>query len=164
VHGQSENSSSKNKLRNNILIGFFGDASMFSLNYERMFRINNIIYFSGKIGIGRNEAPQAQLSYNPATPILTSCITFPLHCTFNLNVAHHRKRKAFLELGLGVTIMAERDQQNYLTYPIVGMRAYPFNRFKLNYRLYSHLPYVIVNYDDFDGNFVPFGFSLGYSF
>ncbi|MFC2123713.1 hypothetical protein ACFLU5_02785 [Bacteroidota bacterium] len=152
--------------RNNIYVNLLGDASIISLNYERLFGVDTNLFFSSKIGIGYNtdyflRALECGLSYYcPGVGYFLQYATIPHHLTLNLG-----KGKHFFEFGLGGTIISGNATQNYWFYPIVGYRILALMSNKvnfINFRIYGQIPFS--GFDTEDVIFIPFGISVGGSF
>jgi hypothetical protein len=138
--------------RNNIYVNLLGDASIMSINYERLFLINPCFFLAGKFGLGYNE--KFQLSFfGKSTTSPEPYITIPFHITSNFGKGRH-----FFEFGLGGTIINKND----CLYPILGYRFQPIKSGDISFRIFGSIP--------FSGNepnnifFIPFGLSVGVSF
>jgi len=111
---------------NNINLNIFGDGSVISINYERLYVINPGFFITGKLGIGYYEDICLLFcSYPP-----NKHITIPHHITGNLGI----RRNIFLEIGLGGTLMYGTNQ-HYFLYPIVGYRIQPLKSKNVNFRI-----------------------------
>jgi hypothetical protein len=139
---------------NNINLNICGDASIISLNYERLFLINQNFFITGKLGIGYNQEFQICLFGTCSPP--EDYLTIPHHITGNLGKGRH-----FLEFGLGGTIINGKTNQHYLLYPIVGYRLQPLKSNKVNFRIFGSIPFTGLETEDI--LFIPFGLSLGVS-
>ena len=140
---------------NNISVNVLGDASLISLNYERLFLINPNTFITGKIGIGYNEEFQL-FSWGDATPP-SKYLTIPHHITVNFG-----KRKHFFEAGLGGTFIHGNTSQHYIPYPIVGYRLQPLKSNKLNFRVFVCFPFSGLDSKQTDDIiFSLLGLSLG---
>jgi len=140
---------------NNINLNLFGDASIISLNYERLFLINQNFFITGKLGIGWNQDFQLCL-FGTCQPT-KYYLTMPHHITGNLGKGRH-----FLEFGLGGTIINGKTNQHYLLYPIVGYRLQPLKSNKVVFRIFGSIPFTGLEAENI--LFVPFGLSLGVRF
>jgi hypothetical protein len=140
---------------NNINLNFLGDASLFSLNYERQFVITPKLILSSKLGLGYNEEFQICI-WGPCSPP-ESYITIPHHFTSNFGKGRH-----FFEFGVGGAVILGKTEHPYLLYPIAGYRFLPLKSDRLNFRVFGHVPFSGLDLNDF--MFVPFGVNIGYSF
>jgi hypothetical protein len=141
---------------NNINLNIFGDASIISLNYERLFLFNKYFFITGKIGIGYNEEFKLCI-FGPCSPP-EKYITIPHYITGNLGKGRH-----FIEFGLGGTIINGKTNQHYWLYPIVGYKLQPLKSNKVNFRIFASIPFSGL-YSVEDIYFIPFGLSLGVCF
>jgi hypothetical protein len=155
LNAQNNNDSINIRPLNGINLNLLGDASWFSINYERLFSISPSFIITGKIGLGYNRefAPYYAAS---------KYFTIPHHITGNLGKGRH-----LFEFGLGGTIINENSDHylDYIFYPIIGYRFLPLKSNHINFRLFSNIPYWA-----FSGRelgyiiFIPFGLSIGISF
>jgi hypothetical protein len=141
---------------NNINLSICGGASIISLNYERLFLINQNFFITGKLGIGYNEEFKLCI-FGPCSPP-EKYITIPHHITGNLGKGRH-----FFEFGLGGTIIIGKTNQHYWLYPLVGYRLQPLKSNKVNFRIFGSIPFSGLNSVE-DIIFIPFGLSLGVNF
>lgn len=149
--------------KNNVNLEALGSASLVSLNYDRLFVVNQNLMLSSKIGVGFNQA-------------LTFCIgdcdkkigllTVPHHLTINIGKRYH-----FLELGVGGTLFTGYHlAQQYVLYPLIGYRGTPLKSGKGNFRIFALIPFssennnshLFLNKDNV--LILPFGLSFGLSF
>jgi hypothetical protein len=133
-----------------------GDASLFSINYERQFLVSSTIILSSKFGLGYNEEFKLCI-IGPCSSSPEKYLTIPHHITGNFG-----KGKYFFEFGLGGTIINGNTNQPYLLYPIVGFRTLPLMSNKFNFRIFGQIPFSGLETEDII--FIPFGVSLGISF
>jgi hypothetical protein len=136
---------------NTINLNIFGEASIFSINYERLFIINSGLFLTGQLGIGYNEE---YLLFGGSSPEKFLIISH--HMTGNLG-----KRRHFLEFGMSGAIITGNTNKHYLLGPIVGYRLQPLESNKVNLRIFGNIPVI-----GFDTNitYYPFGLSLGICF
>ena len=140
---------------NSVYINLFGDASIISFNYERLFLLSPTFILSSKLGLGFNEEFKICL-FGPCPPE-EKYLTIPHHLTGNVGKGRH-----FFEFGLGGTIISGNTTQPYLFYPIIGYRILPLKSNKINFRVFGQIPFSGLETDDIV--FIPFGLSLGISF
>ena len=140
--------------QNSIYLNFLGDASIVSLNYERLLFINPNFFFSGKLGVGYNEEFLICFSEDCTSERF---ITQTHHITGNIGKGRH-----YAEFGLGGTLIDGNTDENYLAYPIVGYRLHPLRSDKFNLRIYGSIPFTGLDTEDI--LYVPFGLSVGVSF
>ena len=138
--------------KNNINLSLLVDASIISLNYERLFLITPGFFTTGKVGLGYNE--EFKLCPGTCSPP-NKYITIPHHITGNLGKGRH-----FFEFGLGGTIIIGITNQHYLLYPIIGYRIQPLNSDKAYFRIFGS---IFINEAE-DILYVPVGISIGGSF
>ena len=146
----------------NTGISVFGNGSIGSFDLESAFKVKNDMHLCFKAGIGQN------IIEHDCQPLCVhtrqyDMATLPLHIISLIYVAKKKKGESFLELGLGSTVALSQQEFNYLVYPIIGYRVYPFRYLPIHYRIYTHLPYLRSKADHFSGYYTPFGLSLGYS-
>ena len=106
---------------NSFSINLLGDASIFSINYERQFFIGSIFILTGKLGLGFSEEPHLCSSEELCLPSI-DYLTIPHHITGNLGKGNY-----FFEFGIGGTSITGHEMQFYVFYPIVGFRVLPLN-------------------------------------
>lgn len=138
----------------NINLNLLGDASLISINYERLFFVNSTSFLTGKIGVGYNEEFQLCI-WGPCSPS-EKYLTIPHHITGNLGSG-----RRFIEFGLGGTIISGNTNQNYLLYPIVGYRQLLLESNTVNFRIFGSIPFSGLDTEDI--LFVPIGLSVGIS-
>ena len=141
--------------QNSISVGF-GDASLISLSYERLFIIHDNLFLAARLGIGYNEEFQLCL-FGPCENPPKTFTTFPHSVTVNFG-----KNKHLFELGLGGAVIEGNTSDPYLLYPIIGYRLQPLKAEKVNLRLYLALPISSIETEDF--LFIPAGLSVGIIF
>jgi hypothetical protein len=134
---------------NNFNLNILGEASLISINYERLFLINPRFFLTCRLGIGYNFK---FVLFNTSPP--ENYMIISQHITGNLG-----KGKRFFEFGLSGAIV----NKHYLLGPLVGLRIQPLKSNKVNLRLYGILP-VIGPLRDMDILYIPVGLSLGVSF
>ncbi|WP_320053680.1 hypothetical protein [uncultured Acetobacteroides sp.] len=155
----AQNTTGSNNIipRSGVYANFLGDASVVSINYERIFPFSSTMFLTGKVGVGYNEdyhlhiAEWGNSNYSP-----DKFITFTHHITANLG-----KKKFYFELGLGGTIVGGNTKYNYLLYPIIGYRLQPLKSNKVNFRVFSCVPIAPFRYTSIW--FSPIGVSVGLS-
>jgi hypothetical protein len=139
----------------NINLNYLGDASVLSLNYERIFTIKKYLSIAGQAGVGYDEEFKLCIWGNCTPP--KKYLTLPHHVTGIFG-----KKKHFLEFGIGGTAMLGKENKYYVFYPILGYRIQPIRPKKVNFRVYGSWPLNTLSNEDL--LFVPFGLSLGYCF
>lgn len=141
--------------RNNINLNLFGDASVFSVNYERLFISHRKFILAGKVGAGYSQS--LDLPSKSAALLST-----PLHITGNVNVYG---KKHFLEFGFGGTLLFYENMKfwDYSIFPLIGYRLQPLKSGKFTIRIFVSYPLT----DKIDAHnywFSPVGLSLGFCF
>lgn len=164
LYSEEELSPYKERLKNSITLGILGESSLFSLHYDRLFKINDKILLNGKIGIGYNEELVFCI-WGPCKP--DKYMTIPHHFTINIGNGNNLFRGAnhLFEIGLGGTLIAGNIDHHYVLYPKIGYRFSPVHSNKFTFRMYANMPVSKVQWENFmlwDGIiFSPFGISLG---
>jgi hypothetical protein len=144
---------------NNIFINILGDASVASLNYERLFFTDPKHFFIAVgAGLGINYFVIIHNHSNSATTYSTEkYMIIPHHITGNIGKGRH-----FFEFGLGGAILAGPRAQPYLPYLTLGYRIQPWNKNRLHFRIFGSYP--LQNLEKFEILYIPAGLSLGWSF
>ena len=144
--------------QNNINLNLYGDGSIVSINYERLFLFESTSFLTSKLGLGYNR--EFQFCWGSCSSSPEEYITIPHHFTVNSGGKRH-----FFEIGLGGTIIIGNTKLNYIPYPIIGYRIQPLKKYNFDFRIFGCLPlsgWIILNINDI--LFMPFGLSLGISF
>ena len=152
-HSQDSTEPIDTRLLNSIYVNLLGDASIISINYERLLIASPNSFFSSKLGIGYNEEFELCI-FGPCSD-QKKFLTIPHHFTVNFG-----KGKHFFEFGFGGTGIIGNPNQPYVFYPMVGYRLLPKQSKKLHFRIYGQIP---LGEDD-RILFIPIGVSLGRSF
>lgn len=142
---------------NGININLLGDASLVSINYERLLLINSNFFIAGKAGLGYNEDFNICI-FGPCSPP-EKYLTIPHLITGNLGID-----VLFFEFGLGGTLISGNTNRHYLFYPIVGFRLQPLKSIGMNFRGFFQYPHIDVLHEVNSLLFLPFGLSLGVCF
>ncbi|HMG14378.1 MAG TPA: hypothetical protein VK590_02955 [Saprospiraceae bacterium] len=145
-----------NRPNNLIYLDFFGDGSLFSINYERQYFLLPYLFFTGKAGLGYNQ--NFNLCFfgscnNPKKDYLT----LPYHVTANIGGVRN-----FFEFGIGGTILGGNSTQYFLSYPILGYRYQAVKPNSFNFRVFFSFPFNGT--DDYRFLFIPIGISVGRGF
>lgn len=134
----------KYRPKNSVYLTLGGDASSFSISYDRLFRISKSILASGRIGIG-------------IANFLFFDVSIPHHVTCLLG-----NKRNFFEFGIGGTYTENYLNTFYFLYPILGYRLQPLTYGNICFRIYLGVP---VNKEKReDAHFIPIGLSFGLSF
>ena len=139
--------------RNNINLSLFGDASIISINYERLFANNPKFFLASKIGAGYSES-MGLPNKN------TSLLSIPAHFTGN-----YGGRKHFFEFGFGGTALfyGGLTYWDYCIYPMIGYRFQPLKKDRVSFRIFAGYP-LTGEIDIHNYWFFPAGFSIGFCF
>jgi hypothetical protein len=140
---------------NSIYMNLFGDASIFSINYERLFFNNRKFFLAGNAGIGYSESLDLPITS-------TSLLSIPMHITGNVNISGKRQ---FLEFGFGGTLLYYQNFKfwDYSIYPLIGYRWQPLKSGKFTFRIF--VSYPLTDKIDIDSYwFSPVGMSIGFAF
>lgn len=143
---------SETRPRNDVSINLMGDASILSVNYERLLVVSPNFLLAGKFGLGFNKEDLFTFCLSPPcelSPIKTY-FTLPHHLTANMG-----GNKKFMEIGIGGTIYGG----GYVLYGTGGFRIQPLESEKLVFRIF--LQRRIFQASSSDIIFIPFGLSLG---
>ena len=145
---------------NNVYVNLFGDASMISINYERLHFVSGKVFLAGKLGLGANiESDLSSSVYPEETGSLT---TIPHHITANFG-----RKRSFFEFGLGGTIITGNIPRHYFMYSIIGYRLHPLQSKKMNFRIYGQIPISKFEWVEIFPNpgfaYSPLGLSVGIS-
>ena len=146
----------KNNIRpkNNLNLTFFGEATLISINYERLFLIVPSFFITCKLGIGYEEFQLCIFEHCGPRKIY---LTLPHYFTGNLGKGRH-----FFEFGLGGTYITGDNYQNYFIYPVIGYRIQPLKSDKAYFRIFCSIPFTGLDTEEFAVS--PVGLSLGVSF
>jgi hypothetical protein len=140
---------------NSVSINMFGDGSILSAGFERLFEQKTNFFLSGKIGIGFTQEFRICV-WGPCDKP-KNFLTLPHQITANFGKGRH-----FLEMGAGGTFIVGDIAQHYQVYPILGYRYQPLKPNKFNFRIFGSLPLIKMKSENI--LFIPVGFSLGYCF
>jgi len=143
---------------NSLHLGFFADASMLNIKYERaMVPLKfGFVAAGAGVGVGMSGDSRSLLGYEGFEKERTFA-TLPHHITYNFGKAGH-----FLETGMGGTLFLGSPAQDYIAYPMLGYRFQNSGNIKSNFRVFLQLPFP--ENPGPEVFFIPFGFSLGTSF
>ncbi|THD69872.1 hypothetical protein E7Z59_05975 [Robertkochia marina] len=141
---------------NNLYLGFLGDLSLIAVNYERLFEINSRVLLAGQLGVGYNEEFQLCF-FGPCQEPAEKFVTFPVRFSGLLG-----KKKHFLEVGVGGTLVYGSSPHPYYVYPLVGYRLQPLVKQKMVFRVFALYPFK--SRQDQAIMPIPMGLSLGVAF
>ena len=137
--------------RTNLSIDLLCNASLISLNYELVTRLNKNLTFTGKHGLGYNQ--EFQICYGTCPPS-ENILTIPYHFTLNFG-----KRIKYLEIGMGATYLEGFTVQPYIIYAVLGFRYLPLSPQKLSDGFFFQYPLSGLFTQDII--FVPIGINFG---
>ncbi len=145
---------------NNFSLNLLGEASIISLNYERLFPLGKLFLLSAKLGVGTN-ADWCGIIHCEENYKAKHAITFPHHITLNFG-----KKKAFFEIGYGGTYLSWKYSPVYIPSAIFAFRLQPVESNKFSFRVFIQNPLIKSgNGLKFDKVlFIPVGFSFGVGF
>lgn len=146
---QDTNVSYQRRPLNNSYINLLGDASIISINYEKLFIIKRSFLLTGKLGIGYSQDDDFVIIGQRE-----KYLTIPIHLSTIIGGS-----RSFAELGFGATLIYG-DSKTSVLYPILGYRLQPLKSSKLNFRIFILIPTNKGNYPFFS----PIGLSMGISF
>lgn len=125
--------STKIRPGNNSIANLWGDISIISIGYERLFFTSPTSFLAGKVGIGYSEELQLCL-FGPCTSVPEKYFTFTHHFSFNFGNGKH-----FFEAGVGGTYANGINKNFYFLYPLAGYRLQPLHRV-VGFRIYMNIP------------------------
>ncbi len=155
TYSQKNETDYSSRPKNNINIGLLGNASIYALNYERLFSSKPYTFFASEIGVGYNEEFIICFGSGSCNP--DKYLTIPHQISVSIG-----KNKSFLEFGFGGAAIIGSTKQYYLLYPMLGYRYQPLKSKKLNFRIYGSIPFS--EWDTVDILYIPIGISLGICF
>ena len=154
-----------NRPLKSIGLNFLGDASIISINHEKLYLVGKSNILSTKLGLGYNQEFCISFYSGQCSPI-EDYLTIPHHFTANIG-----KKRSFFEFGLGGTMISGKTNWPggpYILYVIIGYRFLPLLSNKFNFRIYCQPPIPIGKVDnDFslpDFIYIPLGLNIGISF
>lgn len=146
---QSNEDHKKNRL-NAITLNSFGYAAFFSIQYERLFAVQDIGqltgFVSGLAGAGQSGSLLFFRSNN-------SYLSFPHHLTYNLGFDPLR-----LETGIGGSVIYGNKNQYFF---ITGLRLHSLQQHRVQLRVFFQLPLTNSDEELFKSNI---GGSIGVNF
>ena len=129
-----------------------GDASILSLDFDKLFFLKPALTLSVKGGLGFNSEFQLFSSEPP-----NNYFILPHHVTCNFG-----KNRSFLELGVGGAWVTDNRNNYYLGYPILGYRYHPFKNPGFSFRVWIYYPFGQDFNMDWDViMLLPYGLSFG---
>lgn len=129
-----------------------GEASGFSFQFEKLFKVAPKLLLAARAGIGFNQEFQLCI-FGPCTTAPETYATIPISFTANFG-----KRKNYFEIGLGNTIVAGSSLRPNWVYGIVGYRLQPIKKSRLNFRVFGCIPFSDTSAEIL---FLPVGVSTG---
>ena len=130
-----------------------GDASLFTLGFEKLFFVKPKLTLAAKIAFGYN---QEFLLFSSKPPINY----FILPHSFTLNLGEGKR--SFGEFGIGGSWITSNSENYYLFYPILGYRYHPFKNPGFSFRAWVFYPLGQSNtLDDSNLLIAPLGVSFG---
>jgi len=157
LSAQDESEYTDDRPWNTIYINFGGDASISSLNYERLFFKRPKFFFTGALGIGYNKNADDEFEGSIFQIQHSQYLTIPHHITMNVG-----KENSFFEFGIGGIGIIGNTNKNYFLCPIIGYRFHPLISIKLNFRIYVSFPFD--GFKNVEIWWFPIGLSLGTNF
>lgn len=127
-----------------------GDASIASINYERLFALRSFFILAGRLGAGYHGR-----SFNDGFTSGIFSLSHHLTCNFG-------KMSFMAEIGIGGTLFTRNNYRSYSFYPIAGFRTQPLLKMMASFRLFTILP--IGGFHGYAEKISPIGLSLGLNF
>ena len=158
---QEKTDSSLSSVNDNLAIGLFGQASIYSLNYH-ILNIKKRYLRSIQFGLG--------LTTKDPLAMDLEAIVIPINYTLNFG------SRNYLELGDGISIIPQ--DKELVNYFIIGYRLHPLELYKITFCIFLNIPIFYLSNDSgfllvrslpelFElpsGNVIfPFGLRLGIS-
>lgn len=128
-----------------ISLNLLGDASLISIQFDKLFPINKNLFITSKLGLG----------YSSEIFDQGSNFTIPFHLTTIVG-----RNRGFVEVGPGATL-SFGDRLAFISYVTFGYRLQPLKAQKINFRIFVQLPVI---YSSDAPYFFPIGISMGTSF
>jgi len=154
----------KKRPLNNININFFGNASIGSVNFERLTVIKSNFIIAGQFGIGVNEEFEICL-FGECDNAEENYTTFPFQITGNIGVDRH-----FLEMGFGSTLIVGESGKDRTSYVIIGYRFLPSTSKRVSFNFYTNIQLrggidamIATPVGNKSVLFIPFGLKIGVS-
>jgi hypothetical protein len=146
------------RLMNNITVNLLGDGSNVSLNYERWLKLNDLMFLTGKIGVGYGKKITIDNLVDSIMPTPPVYFTIPANVSFNIGKGRH-----FAEAGFGSTITIGDVNPHFLYYFTGGYRLQPLKKWNMSLRIFGN--YLFNSLENFKNlYFIPFGISFGIAF
>jgi len=141
---------------NGIVVSVLGDGANVSVNFERLAKITENFFLTGRLGggYGRLLTPGVESD----TILRPVYLTVPLQVTLNAGKSRH-----FAEAGIGSTAAIGNVYPHLLYYLTAGYRLQPLKSGNLSVRIYGN--WLLNTRTGFRNlYFVPFGASIGIVF
>jgi len=134
----------------------FGEGgNLISINYERLFLIDNNTILALKLGYGE---PLQDAVFSFFWDIhYHNLHSFPVSLSINTG-----KRRNFFEVGVGTNII-RGDFDLYYPYGLIGYRFLSMHSGRFNFRVFVQLPFG-MDFEKHDVIFMPFGISYSIGF
>jgi len=140
----------------NISGNFGGDASLFSLGFEKLFYLKSGPVLAAKVGFGFNHDIIISNSENPIS-------FFALPHSFTVNLGNGKR--SFGEFGIGGSWLTNNQGHHYFVYPMLGYRYHPFKNPGFSFKAWFFYPFGQVSkMQDTELLISPLGLSFGIAF
>ena len=147
-----------NRPMNNLHLNFLADATLFSLNYERLVRINDMFLLGARVGIGYN-AEFNLCVFPPCTGRGEGLLALPHHIRGYIG-----RRQHFAVVGIGGTYLRGATIREYIFYPTAGYKFIPLRENMANFGVVLEFPFSPSGIYNGRTLFIPVGVNVGISF
>ena len=142
---------------NSIYLGLGNNASVISLNYDRLFLRSRFFFLSAATGVGFNKSNTFRLFSEEKEQI--SFLTIPYHATANIGY-----NLLFLELGVDGGLFIGPIPKKHFTSPLIGLRFQPLKKRWVTFRVTVRESSTFYFHKDHEIWIPPVSASLGIIF
>lgn len=157
LYSQDPIDSTMFRQKNEIYVSLLGEASIYSINYEKIFINDENVFTGAKIGIGYNESIELCL-FGPCNSKQEYFITVPHGISIN-----YGSEKNYFELGLDGVLLINDSRKDYLPFISIGYRYQPKVKNKLMFKIFANIPTTSGNSKE-NIWIIPAGIALGCGF
>lgn len=156
VFSQSLNRSERVIYWNSVNINLLGDASVFSINFERSLSLGEKYFTTISFGIGKNKMHFSSLDADISRPPDQYYYTFPHSISANFGSINH-----FFEMAYSGTFIDRDFKKRYIAHPLIAYRLIS-NNGRVTFRIFLSFPFEEV--PSLEIIYVPIGLSYGINF